>query len=272
MIRAILTILLLSISFVLQAQNFTGKAVYKTHRKLDVDLSKNENVTDEMQKLISEQLKKQFQKTYNLVFTRTESTYKQEQKLSAPQRTNVQIMIVGNSGGNDVLYKNIKEKKYANKTEISGKRFLIEDKLPSFDWKMTGETKTIGTYTCYKAERTREEKQFDVSSGKVKEETATVKTTAWYTPEIPISNGPNLYGGLPGLILEVHDGKETIVCSEIVLNPSKKITIKKPTKGKKVTSEEFNKIQEKKRNEMLERYKNNRKSKDGKSISIEVHN
>jgi GLPGLI family protein len=30
-----------------------------------------------------------------------------------------------------------------------------------------------------------------------------VVTTAWYTPQIPVSNGPRNYHGLPGLIMEV---------------------------------------------------------------------
>jgi len=66
---------------------------------------------------------------------------------------------------------------------------------------------------------------------------------AWYTPEIPISNGPGKFGGLPGLILELHDPKQETVylCSEIILNPKKPIDIKVP-KGKTVSKEEFEKM------------------------------
>ena len=32
----------------------------------------------------------------------------------------------------------------------------------------------------------------------------TIEVTAWYTPEIPINQGPADYWGLPGLILEVN--------------------------------------------------------------------
>ena len=39
----------------------------------------------------------------------------------------------------------------ANKTELMGKVFLIKDNLVTYDWKLTGETKNIGNYTCYKA-------------------------------------------------------------------------------------------------------------------------
>jgi GLPGLI family protein len=33
-----------------------------------------------------------------------------------------------------------------------------------------------------------------------------VTITAWYTPEIPVNQGPENWG-LPGLILEINDGK-----------------------------------------------------------------
>ena len=62
---------------------------------------------------------------------------------------------IGGGGGNDVVYKNTKENRFVNKTEIMGKLFLIQDKLPAYDWKLTSETKNIGVYTCYKATYTR---------------------------------------------------------------------------------------------------------------------
>jgi GLPGLI family protein len=69
---------------------------------------------------------------------------------------------------------------------------------------------------------------------------------AWYTMEIPVSNGPGKYWGLPGLILELHEGETTFLCSKIVLNPEEKVEIKAPKNGKKVSQKEFDAIQEKK--------------------------
>ncbi|WP_299109036.1 GLPGLI family protein [uncultured Tenacibaculum sp.] len=271
--------LFILISSITYGQNFTGRATYKTHRKVDIKMNEGKNAPNsEIQKQLHEQLKRQFQKTFTLEFDNYASTYKQEAQLSAPQPTNgVQIQIIGNGGGTDVLYKNVKDKRYVNKTEISGKRFLIKDNLSDLGWEMTGETKTIGKYTCYKAERSREEERrsFSVNEeGKEEDKTekVTVKTVAWYTPEIPVSNGPGLHWGLPGLILEIQDGKQTIVCSEIVINPSDKVVIEEPTKGKKVTQQKFDKIMDEKSKEMMERFKNKRKSRgnDGNSISIEI--
>ena len=82
--------------------------------------------------------------------------------------------------------------------------------------------------------------------------------TAWYTPQIPVSSGPRSYHGLPGLILEINDGSETMICSKIVLNPKDKLSISEPSKGKKVNQKEFYEIMEKKMKEMNDRYHHDR--------------
>ena len=78
--------------------------------------------------------------------------------------------------------------------------------------------------------------------------------TAWYTLDIPVSNGPADYWGLPGLILEVSQGDTTMLCTKIVMNPKDAVEIKSPTKGKVVTQSEFDDIFEEKMMEMRERY------------------
>ncbi len=82
-----------------------------------------------------------------------------------------------------------------------------------------------------------------------------ILVTAWYTPQIPVSNGPGEYWGLPGLILEVSAGRTTILCSEIVINPSEKVAITAPTKGKEITREEYNETVKTKMTEMRERFR-----------------
>jgi len=135
---------------------------------------------------------------------------------------------------------------------------------------LTGETKNIGNYTCYKAVFEKEEESIEINmiDGDVKEEKVLKKRTlvAWYTPDIPISNGPRDYGGLPGLILEVNDGDLTIVCSEIVLNPKEVKEIKEPIKGKIVTRKKFGDITKEKTKEMMDRFR----SRDGKGLEIRI--
>ena len=78
-----------------------------------------------------------------------------------------------------------------------------------------------------------------------------------------------MYQGLPGLILEVHDGELTVICSKIVLNPEDKVDIKEPEKGKEVNQDKYDEIMDKKQKEMMERY-SPRKGRQGEGISIMI--
>tara|TARA_R110001632_G_scaffold6324_5_gene25874 strand:- start:58623 stop:59459 length:837 start_codon:yes stop_codon:yes gene_type:complete len=269
----ILFFLTLSIS----AQEFYGKATYKTHRKSNIKLDSTQVAQNpDLQKQLEAQMSKMFQKTFELNFTRTESTYKEDAKLNSPtpQASNggVMVMSFGGGGGSDLLYKNIKENRIANKVELMSKVFLVKDELVKYDWKLTGETKNIGTYTCYKAvyERKVENINMSMVNGEAKQVTKKEmrKTIAWYTADIPVNNGPENYWGLPGLILEINDGNQTIVCTEVVLNPTKKIQIEEPTKGKVVSRKKYEKISREKSKEMMDRFRSNRG--DGHQMQIKI--
>lgn len=257
------------------AQDFSGRATYKTHRKSSFELDSTTIAANPgIQEQMEAQMRKMFQKTFTLDFTKSESMYKEEQELDAPKGPSanggVMVMVMGGDGSSDILYKNISQNRMAHKTELMGKVFLIKDNLVAYDWELTGETKNIGIYTCYKAVYEREEESIEINmiDGEVKEEKVTKKTTlvAWYTTDVPVSNGPNNYGGLPGLILEVNDGDLTIVCSELVLNPKKVKEIIEPVKGKIVARKKFEDIAKEKTKEMMDRYR----SRDGKGIEIKI--
>ncbi|MBG7612676.1 GLPGLI family protein [Polaribacter sp. BAL334] len=257
------------------AQDFTGKAVYKTNRKTGFKIGGDSNMSEAQKQELEERFQKMNQKTFILEFDKTTSSYKEEEKLNAPNPQanlgGMQVISVFGGGGSGSLYfKNLKEKRFVSKTDIMGKTFLIKDSIPNYEWQLTSETKNIGNYTCYKATFTKEveNRMMTVENGETKQtkKTETIITTAWYTPQIPISNGPTFYHGLPGLILEINDGKTTIVCTEIVLNPSEKITISEPDKGKIVSQAEYDKIQDEKNKELMERFQ----SRDGKGIEIKI--
>ena len=85
-----------------------------------------------------------------------------------------------------------------------------------------------------------------------------------------MGNGPGNYQGLPGLILEINDGKKIIVCTEIILNPSKKVTIQEPKKGKIVSQKKFLEIQKQKTDEMMEKFKARKGLDLGNGRSIQI--
>lgn len=261
----------------LHAQDFQGVATYKPKRKIDIKLDSTQ-VNSEMHQRMMEMMKKQFEKTYNLSFNKEASIYKEEESLAPPQPGGMQIVMV-TTGGSDILYKNLKEQRYANQNDVFGKIFLIKDELKTIDWKLESESKNIGNYTCFKATTTRErpkviggisvngDKDLEAESKK-ETEMETITITAWYTPQIPVTTGPGNYHGLPGLILEVNDGSETVICSKIVINPEDQVSIDEPKKGKVVTQAEFDEIMEKKMKEMRERRNSDRR--DGHEVEIRI--
>ena len=272
------------ISGLLNAQNFQGMAVYESKTSTAdfmKGMSGNREITPEMQKQIEERMKKMFEKTFILNFDKSASIYKEEEKLDAPGQQGGGRIMMSMMGGGGTFYKNAKEKQYIVDKEFFGKEFLIKDSLPKYDWKLEGESKQIGNYTCFKATavvkvsesdfrnfrfRNNNAKEGDKKTEAVKDTAKAKKTnftddwelpkentiTAWYCPEIPINQGPENYWGLPGLILEVNDGKTVILCSKIVLNSKDKVEIKPVSKGKVVTQKEFDETVKKKMEEMRE--------------------
>ncbi len=278
--NTIIKVVMVSLALIcanVSAQDFQGEATYKSKRKIDIKLDSTQMISGMADKMM-EMLKKQFEKTYILDFNKEESIYKEEEALSAPNPQGMDgVMIL--TGGSDVLYKNIKEKRFINQSESFSKLFLIKDDLKEIEWKLEPETRNIGDYTCFKATTTREVEDIEnrISFNHDKDLSATDKEpkmkeitiTAWYTPKISVSTGPEMYHGLPGLILEVNDGVTTMICSKIVINPKKKINITEPTKGKEITQEKYNAIMEKKMKEMNERY-SRRDGGNGENIEISI--
>lgn len=263
----------------MNAQEFQGLAVYESKTSTSdfkANFGGNREITPEMQKNIEERMRKMMEKTFVLNFDKTASIYKEEEKLDAPgQNGGGMRMMSSMMGGGGTTYKNVKEKTYSVDKEFMGKEFLVQDSLPKLDWKMESETKQIGGYTCYKATAVKPVSQSDFRNFRPKKEEAKkdekekttnlmdsfempkeVTITAWYAPEIPINQGPENYWGLPGLILEVSDGKTVILCSKVVLNAKEKVVIKAPTKGKVISQKEYDETVTKKMEEMREQFKN----------------
>lgn len=241
------------------AQKFQGKAVYQSKTTVKMDFG-GRNIPEDRKKDMMERMKKAGEKTFVLTFNQVESIYKEEVKLEQPgtNRRGMRFGMMGGSG--EDYYKNVKEGTYAVKNDLFGKIFLVADQLPNLKWKMGSETKKIGNYTAYKATAVKTIKRPNMSAifnrgGDNKEKEfieKEVEVVAWYSPDIPVNQGPDSYWGLPGLILEVSDDITTILCSQIVLNPKEKIEIKAPTKGKKVSQVKYDEISRNKMKEMRE--------------------
>ncbi len=256
-------LLLLFVTSLSYSQEFQGRAYYFSKTIFSADL-KEENSESKKQdpafeKALQEALKEASEKSYLLTFNKSECIYEQEQQLEKPKAASGEMQIsVSISSSEGRKYINAKNKTSSIEDAILGKEFIIVENIEKPDWKLVDETKKIGDYTCFKAKLTipvsdKQKKEYEeflkkeeIKSSLFKMEEPKEKIiTAWYTPEIPVSFGPNNYWGLPGLILEINEPETIILCSKVVLN-TKGTTIKIPNKGQKVSQKEFDAIQKKK--------------------------
>lgn len=253
--KSILVFFFLAASFCASAQSFSGQAIYesKTNLKNNLELKDSRISGDQMQ-IIEDQIKKAFEKTFVLYFDASSSLYEEQKKLQQQSSSSVKLTVFSSDGGG-VLFKNIKTKETVNAIEaMDGKNYLVSEFLPIYDWKISSQSKKIGNYNCTKAlatikvtaidlvEYQRELKEKSSSNIIIRDEPKDKIITAWFTSEIPVATGPEKYHGLPGLILELNYDKTVLLCSKIILNPKDKKEIKKPSNGKVVTKNEFEKI------------------------------
>lgn len=107
---------------------------------------------------------------------------------------------------------------------------LLIKKASSIKWHFTDESKIIDDKLCFKATTFK-----TIISRLGNKE---IEIVAWYCPEIPIPFGPQNYGGLPGLIMELNDtGGITFYVSKISLN--KKVNVQIPKNKILVDYNEF---------------------------------
>lgn len=127
----------------------------------------------------------------------------------------------------DVFYKNLETSTIYKTTEIKGEKLTVMQKSDLQNlWKITNETKSVGGYTAQKATLD------DPKLGQV---------TAWYLSEIAITDGPEIFNGLPGLIVEVETDKKYITLKSI--NKAEK-EIQLPSFSNVLTTQEYSKKME----------------------------
>jgi GLPGLI family protein len=218
MLRICATLVLLAIPILLHAQFVTrGKIEYE--RKVNLH---RQYEGEEWAEQMKENIPQFYTNFFNLTFTEAKSLYGpgkevEQQKLgwSTPP------------GGNNAVYQDYKTKMVTATKEIYEQRFIIEDTLRHLRWRMGNEIRTIAGYKCRKAVT----RIYD-----------SVYVVAFYTEDIAVSGGPEQFGGLPGMILELAVPRlyTTWVATKVETIAVKDEDIKAPTgKGKKVNQKEL---------------------------------
>lgn len=218
-----------------KSQNTSGEAFFTETIKLQIDL--DENAPEEMKKMLPPE-----QKVHkSLIFNEKASLYK-----NAGAANEGDVELKHEEDGNDMNivikmpeithFTDLENDKWVRAEEFFGRNFLILGDWKPLQWKLTGEQKQLGDWVCQKA---------------VLQDTAQ-NVVAWFTPQIPVAAGPGQFGQLPGLILELDfdNGQRVSKISKINLRPVAADELAKPTKGKEVSAEEFQKIRDEKMKEM----------------------
>jgi GLPGLI family protein len=92
-------------------------------------------------------------------------------------------------------YKDVNASKIINIALGGSQVFAVEDKIPVIEWNITQEAKEIMGLQCQKAVGDFKGRTYE----------------AWFSSQLPYSNGPWKLGGLPGLIIEASDTKKEVI-------------------------------------------------------------
>lgn len=154
----------------------------------------------------------------------TRSRFAEREDDEVSDREGPEIVIVGVDGGNEyyAVYKDVATGTVVSEQDFELRRYLVSDSAWTRDWRIVGEKKEVLGFECQKA----------VIGDSI---------SAWFTAAIPIADGPDTFWGLPGLILELHDVKESYECVEIAGSSER---VRMPKMGKVMTSAEFLKFKE----------------------------
>lgn len=96
--------------------------------------------------------------------------------------------------------------KVVDYTAVNGKSFEYEDQAGPMDWKIQQVPDTIiNSYSCKQARLNFRGREY----------------TAWFSPEVPINDGPWKFMGLPGLIVKVEDSHQLFSFSLVGLEQTK---------------------------------------------------
>ncbi len=130
--------------------------------------------------------------------------------------------------------------------EFMDRTFRVEEPFEPLPWRLTGEVSTFLGYEVHQATA----------------ETPRGTVEAWFAPEVPVPVGPDVYAGLPGLVLLVTEssGQRAYTAQHVDLAPLPAPPAA-PTAGRAVTRAEFEQIVE-------ERTEQLRRTRGGNVITI----
>jgi GLPGLI family protein len=128
----------------------------------------------------------------------------------------------------NIVLTNLATNRVTAQKEVFEKKFTVQDTIRKLDWKVKDELRIIGNFKCRKA---------------VSRICDSVYVVAFYTEDIIAGGGPEMFGGLPGMILELAIPRlhTTWTATKVDIIPTKDADFAITDKAKKtVTNKELN--------------------------------
>lgn len=222
---------LLSILFLLSGicqGQYTMQGKIEYERK--VSLHRTLDNMDEDDKRWYEKFRSQIPKFkidyFDLYFNNKRSVYKPGRE---NDNGNLKMWFASTPASDNVVYTDFANQAVTAYKTVYEEKFLVQDSMRKLEWKMVDELRMIGDYKCKKA---------------VSKICDSVVVVAFYTEDIIASGGPEMFSGLPGMILEVAIPRlfTTWVATKIDINPPGEKDMTAPEKGKKTTQKELHEV------------------------------
>ena len=84
---------------------------------------------------------------------------------------------------------------FSQEMDLKKKTFFVSDSLHPMKWEISSEERMIDSLRCIKASCVFRGREY----------------IAWFSPDLPMPLGPWKMGGLPGLIVDLHDTREDLM-------------------------------------------------------------
>ncbi len=221
--RFLLTLkIILSLMVAANAQyTMSGKIEYEKKTNVHAQMKDNADDNDSWYERMKSTTPKFNSTFFDLIFDTARCIYKPGKEVE-----NTSKGWGGDPATDNIVLTDFNTKKVKAIKNVFEQKFLVQDSMRKIDWKVKDEIRTIANYKCRKA------------VGRICD---TVYVVAFYTEDIMASGGPEMFGGLPGMILELAIPRlhTTWTADKIELLTPKETDFMVPEKGKKVNEKEL---------------------------------
>lgn len=153
---------------------------------------------------------------FDLTFDRNRSIYKPGREVEQPQKN-----FWSDPAADNIVFSDLAAKRVKAIKQVYEQKFIVQDSMRKLPWMLKSEIRTIAGYKCRKA------------VGIICD---SVYVVAFYAEDILASSGPEMFGNLPGMVLEVAIPRlhTTWTATRVDLMAVKDEDFETPNKGKKV--------------------------------------